>query len=204
MAGEILLPVGHDLGAFHPGDGATEPVQQVRLGAQLVELSATEFHLWSLAHGLLDESAGHVLPATEAALRGHVDEPAVLRSLVERGLLAVVGPDDFERFAATHRLLPLALGLGNSSEQPWLFSVGFLHQPLVQMTGALFDMWQWAHLSPNLWLACRESAAVAERAGIDDPDQTDPARVLAGVFGALHLLLSVRAACLDMRIEGLS
>ena len=203
MAGETLLPVGHSLGAFHPGD-ETEPVHQVRLGAQLVDLTGDEFRLWSRAHGIPDSADGEVPPATEAMLRAEVDDPALIRSLTDRGLLAEVGPgaDDLVRFASTHRLIPLALGLGNTRDEPWLFSVGLLHQPLVRMTGAMFDMWQWAHLSPDLWLACRESAAVAERAGVDEPAQTDASQVLAGVLGSLNMLLSVRVACLDMRVPG--
>jgi hypothetical protein len=200
VAGQTLLPVGHDLGAFHTGDGVTAPVQQIRLGAELVELSDAEFRLWSLAHGLPTGTDGQVVPTTEDELLAETDDPALVGSLVDRGLLAAA--DDAVRFASTHRLVPLALGLGNSPAEPWLFSVGLLNQPIVAMTGALFDMWQWAHLSPDLWLACQESAAVAERAGVDDPNQTDPARVLDGVLGSLHMLLSVRVACLDLRLGG--
>jgi hypothetical protein len=181
----LLLPVGHDLGAFHAGN--TQPVQQIRIGAQLAELTAEEFRVWSLAHGLTDSEL----------------DLGLVASLVDRGLLAEVEPDDPVRFAETHRLIPLALGLGNTPDQPWMFSVGLLYQPVVSMTGALFDLWQWAHLSPNLWWACRESAAIAERAEIADPTQTDPLRVLVGLLGALHQLLTARVACLDLRIEGL-
>lgn len=199
----LLLAVGHSLGAFHAGDGESEPVQQIRLGSDIAELSQTEFLIWTLAHGLVDDE-GQPVPSTEAEVLAQLDEPAILRSLVDRGLLAEVVPGTPEsvRFASTHRLLPLALGLGNDPEQPWLFSVGLLYQPLVLMTGAMYDLWQWAHLSPNLWLACQELATVATQAGIDDPEQTDPDQVLAGAIGSLHHLLAARVACVDMRIEG--
>jgi hypothetical protein len=181
VAGEtLLLPVGHDLGAFYSGGG--KPVQQIRIGAQLAELSADEHRVWSLAE------AG---------------TPETTRSLVSRGLLAELEPGNAMRFAETHRLIPLALGLGNTEAEPWMFSVGLLYQPVVSMTAPLFDLWQWAHLSPDLWWACKESAAVAERAGVDDPEQTDAARVLAGLLGSLRQLLVARIACLDLRIEGL-
>ncbi|HEY0448951.1 hypothetical protein [Actinophytocola sp.] len=194
----IVLPVGHDLGAFHPGDGAAA-VRQVRLGAEIVELSTEEFQVWSLAHGI---PSGDTVSCTPADLSSPLSSPDAVAALRDRGLLAEVTPDSAQRFAAAHRLLPLALGLGNTAEEPWLFSVGLLYQPLVMMTGALFDLWQWAHLSPDLWLACRESAEVATRAGADDADVTDPARVLAGALGSLHQLLVARVACLDVRIEG--
>lgn len=69
------------------------------------------------------------------------------------------------------------------------------------MTGAMYDLWQWAHLSPSLWLACQELAMVATQAGMSDPEQTDPERVLAGALSSLHPLLAVRVACVDARIE---
>ena len=198
----LLLPVGHDLGAFHPGDGESAPVRQVRLGAQLNELTEAEFLVWTLAHGLVDDE-GQPVPGTAAGIGEHVDEPAAISSLVERGLLAEVTPGSPEsvRFASAHQLLPLALGLGNSEEQPWLFAAGLLYQPLVMMTGAMYDLWQWAHLSPNLWSACQELAEVAAGAGIEDPEQTDPEQVLAGALGSVHQLLGVRVACVDVRSE---
>lgn len=200
----LLLPVGQSLGVFHPGDGTSAPVQQVRRGAELVELSDAEFLVWSLAHGLAD-AEGESVPCTEPAILEYADEPAAIRSLVDRGLLVEVVPGSPEsvRFASAHRLLPLALGLGNDPEQPWLFSVGLLYQPLASMTAAMYDLWQWAHLAPDLWLACQELAVVATRAGIRDPGQTDPDQVLAGALGSMHHLLAVRVACLDTRIEGL-
>jgi hypothetical protein len=202
-ATSLLVPVGHELGAFHAGDGVTEPVQQVRVGAEIADLTDTEFLIWSLTHGLIDEDA-QPAPCTRAGLLGCIDEPEVLRSLMGRGLIAEVTPGTAEavRFAACHRLLPLAMGLGNTAEEPWLFSVGLLDQPLVQMAGALFDVWQWAHLSPDLWTACQEAAAVARNAGAEDPDQIDPDRTLTGVLSALPQLLATRVACFDVPLGG--
>jgi hypothetical protein len=179
----LVLPVGHDLGGYYDGSVA---VHQVRRGVEVVTLSAGEYRTWSAAHGARS-------PAPDASLR-------------ERGLLAEVTPGAPEsvEFASTHRLLPLALGLGNTADQPGLFAVGLWYQPLVLMTGALFDLWQWAHLAPDLWMACRESAAVAADTGARDPEVTDPARVLEGVLGSLGQLLAARVACLDVRAEGVS
>jgi hypothetical protein len=136
----------------------------------------------------------------ESALRtAHGDE--VVDELLAGRLLARSTPA--VEFAEGHRLVPLVLGLGNTEEQPYLFSVGLLYQPMVTMTGALYDLWQWAHLSPDLWWACRELATVATRAGVTAPEQTDPDQVLAGALGSLPQLLSARVACFDVRIEGL-
>ncbi|TDV40078.1 hypothetical protein [Actinophytocola oryzae] len=168
----MLVPVGHDLGVFHDGAGSP-PVHQVRVGAELVELSVAEYEEWTAASS----------PALES-----------------RGLLA--STDDPIAFASAHRLLPLALGLGNTVEEPWLFSAGLLYQPLVAMTGPLYDLWQWAHLSPDLWSACQEAAAVAVAAGVTTTEQTEPAEVLAGALETAPHLLASRVACFDVRTEG--
>lgn len=173
-----LVPVGHDLGVFHDGTGSA-PVRQIRVGAEVEELTEEQYELW-LA----------VLDGAEAS-----DD---LRS---RRLVA--DPTDSVEFASTHRLLPLALGLGNTAEEPWLFAAGLLYQPMVAMTSPLYDLWQWAHLSPDLWSACREAAAVAVQAGATAPEQTDPAEVLAGALETAPHLLTSRVACFDVRIEGL-
>ncbi|MGQ0840908.1 hypothetical protein [Actinokineospora sp.] len=200
----LLVPIGHSLGAFHPGDG-TDHVQQVRVGADVVELGDTDFGLWALAHGLPDSAGGPAVPCTRAGLREAAADTDSLPGFLRTGLIAEVTPGSAEsvEFASTHRLVPLALGLGNDAEQPWLYSVGLLYQPLVLMTGALYDLWQWAHLAPDLWSACREAAGVAEAAGVTEPEQTQPELVLAGLFGSLHQLLSAHVACVDVRIEGL-
>ncbi len=176
-----VLPVGHDLGAFHDGMGGR--IQQVRVGATVAELSDVEYDAWSSAHSPASSTPGDLVAA-----------------LTARALLADVS--DPVEFAARHRLVPLALGLGNTAAEPWLFTAGLLHQPVVAMTGALFDLWQWAHLSPDLWTACHEAAAVALQAGMTDLEQTDPARVLDGALESVPPLLAARVACFDVRIEG--
>ncbi len=196
-----LFPVGHDLGAFH--DGAGGQCQQVRVGAEVVELDATRYEVWTAAHGTVgtdgtDGTDGTAAPATEESLRSaHGD---LVTELLAKRLLARTTPP--AEFASTHRLVPLALGLGNSVEEPWLFAVGLLYQPMVMMTGAVYDLWQWAHLSPDLRTACHESARAAARAGVSDVAQTDPDRVLTGALESLPQLVAARAACFDVRIEG--
>ncbi|HEX6359401.1 hypothetical protein [Actinophytocola sp.] len=175
-----LVPVGHDLGVYHDGMGSH--CQQVRVGATIEELSDDQYATWVGAHS--------GVPAADA------------ESLLARGLLASTA-DQLE-FATSHRFLPLALGLGNTEDEPWLFTAGLLYEPMVAMTGPLFDLWQWAHLSPDLWSACLEAAAVAEEAGATEPEQTDPEQVLAGALATAPQLLAARVACFDVRIGGVS
>jgi hypothetical protein len=197
--GTRVLPVGHDLGAFHVGDGVTPPVQQVRVGADIVDLGPAHFAAWTAAHGVPGED-GSVPDTTAGALRAeHGDQ--VVADLLRDRLLTTTDP--VAEFAGAHRLLPLAHGLGNTAEHPWLFSVGLLYQPLAVMTGAMYDLWQWADLSPDLWSACEEAAGAAKQAGATEDEQTDPMRVLTGAISVLPQLLAVRVACLDVRM-GLS
>jgi hypothetical protein len=174
-----LVPVGHDLGVFHDGLGGH--FQQVRVGATIEELSDEQYATWAEAH---------------------TGTPAAPDELIARGLLA--STEDPLKFAASHRFLPLALGLGNSEEDPWIFAAGLLYQPVVAMTAPLYDLWQWAHLAPDLWTACREAAAVASQAGATEPEQTDPEQVLAGALETVRHLLAARVACFDVRIGGVS
>lgn len=194
MEGETqVLPVGHDLGAFHVGDGVTAPVQQVRVGAEIVDLDPVRFAAWTAAHGVPSED-GSVHTVTAGALRAEHGEEVVAELARDRLLTTV-------DLAEAHRLLPLAHGLGNSVEYPRMFSVGLLYQPMAMMTGVMYDLWQWAALSPDLRSACEEAADAAKRAGATETEQTDPARMLAGVISVLPQLLAVRVACLDVRIE---
>lgn len=198
--GTQVLPVGHDLGAFHVGDGVTAPVQQVRVGAEIIDLDAAHFAAWTAAHGVPTEEGS--VPAVTVGGLGAEHGEEIVADLVRDRLLAAVDPA--AAFAERHRLLPLAQGLGNSEEYPWLFSVGLLYQPLAVMTGAMYDLWQWACLSPDLWSACEEAAGAAKQAGATEDEQTDPALMLAGAMSVLPQLLAVRVACLDERIEGVA
>ncbi|KOV87226.1 hypothetical protein [Nocardia sp. NRRL S-836] len=191
-----VLPIGHELGARH--DGAGRQTWQVRIGAEVADLDEARFAAWSAAHGVSGDD-GVVRPATAESLRqDHGAE--VVADLLARRLLAV--PHPAEEFASRHRLLPLVLGLGSTAREPWLFSVGLLDQPVVTMTGALYDLWQWAHLSPDLWTACQETARVAAAAGVTEAEETEPERVLAGALGSVAPLLAARTMCFDVRIEG--
>lgn len=198
--GTQVLPVGHDLGAFHVGDGVTPPVQQVRIGADIVDLDGPRFAAWTAAHGVPSEDGVAITITADDLIAAHGAE--VVADLVRDRLLTPADPA--EAFATTHRMLPLAQGLGNTDEYPWLFSVGLLYQPMAVMTGVMYDLWQWACLSPDLWSACTEAAAAAGQSGAEEEERTDPARMLAGAVGVLPQLLAARVVCLDVRIEGLA
>jgi hypothetical protein len=189
----LIIPIGHGLGTFYPG-GSDEHVHQVRLGPEVVELDDTDFACWLRAHGMPDPHTGEIRPISAQ----EADVPA-LRKI---GLLAEVTPGTAAAvdFARTHRLLPLMLGLGNTTGEAGVFALGLLYQPLVLVSAPIFDLWQWAHLAPELWTACREAAGLRREAGVDDPDLTDPERILAALLDTLHTLLAGGVLCLDQRL----
>lgn len=181
----LMFPIGQCLGTHFTG-AAESQVQQVRLGSEIVELTVDEFAVWALAHGLTDDSSSWERSRIVALLAdSEITNGAILIDrLLTRSLLAEADLDSPTDFAARHRLLPLHLGLGNTSETPAMFRSGTTELALTGMTRTLYDLWLWGHLSPNLLIACKEHDA-------------DPTAVLA----ALHSLLAPSAACLDLAVQ---
>ncbi|WP_350279205.1 hypothetical protein [Kribbella sp. HUAS MG21] len=199
---ELLIPVGHDLGVVWSGAGQRR--QQVRVGVEVAELADHEFAVWLLAHGVEDGDRPTRASLMERAERlglgaGQVDE--VAERFLRDGLLAAVDPeaDGAVEFAREHQLFPLLLGLGPDPEEPWMQTVGLLHQPVAQVSVAVYDVLMWAQLAPELWSGCQDAATVALQAGVRAVEETEPRNVLSGVLGQVHGLLAVRAAYFDRR-----
>lgn len=210
----LVVPIGHSIGMRHDDvpPGSTH-VNQIRVGAEILEPSDLEFGVWALAHGVaeqLRDRDGATDPqawtrsalsaaAVERAAESERDVERAIDSLFRQQLLDEVEPGSpaAQRFAERYRLIPLALGLGTRQEDG-LAGVGLLHHPLALLAPALADLWQWSPMSPHLWGACQESAEVAKAADLDDAEQTQPDRVLTGVLGSLHVLLASGVACVDL------
>ncbi|MFI5736315.1 hypothetical protein ACIA49_39740 [Kribbella sp. NPDC051587] len=199
----LLLPIGHDLGALYGDDGTTRR-QQVRAGIDVAELSANEFAVWLLAHGIDDRDR----PTRESVLRSAdrfgLEAPVVneiVERLLEDRLLVALDPDaaDAVEFAERHQLIPLLAGLGPDAGQPGMCSIGMIGQPVVQVSAPVYDVWTWSHLTPHLWAGCHDAAEVARAAGVTNADETDPRQVLSGMLRSVHGLLCLRAAFVDRR-----
>lgn len=197
---ELLLPVGHSLGLG--GQGAVE----VRLGAAVEELALEEFSVWALAHGDPDGSpsaapapwgAHGVLAAAQRA--GLADAADHLEALERRGLLARATPGEASARALAHRvrLLPLAVGLGNTAARPQVYGTGRAGELHAVGSSTTYDLFTWAHMETDLWEACVASAAVAGRAGATDPGLVDPDELLTGLLTTLHPMLLTGVVCLD-------
>jgi hypothetical protein len=188
MSAPMVVPMGRYLGLLGAADGGLH--HTVRLGGRRLALSNDDMLVWALAHGSAgatgtgpwDRSALRRAAPPEADLDGAVDR------LVAAGLLAEVGRPAAE-FARTVRLLPLAVGLGNTPARPRSFAVGFPGITLATLTPGVFYLWSWAGAEPDLWSACRAAAG-------DDGAH----HLLADLLDGLHALLSTNAACLDTAI----
>lgn len=199
----LLFPIGHCIGAYYDLPASNDHFTQVRVGADVNRLTDEQFAIWGLAHGTPDRPPDQpwnrqaVLTAARRAGIGGAEQ--VLESLMADHMLVETTPgtDSAVDFARRHRLIPLMLGLGNTAEEPWIYSVGLLGMPIVQLSATAYDLYKWAHLDANLWLACEGAAATAVRVGIDDPKATDPLQTLNALLATLHVILSPNAVYLD-------
>ncbi|MEU0091533.1 hypothetical protein [Kribbella sp. NPDC006257] len=200
----LLMPVGHDLGVLFPEPGSDRHRQQVRLGAEVIELEDRDYAVWLLAHGTGGDNRPRLgsLAATAHELGLDGIELTVKRFLND-GLLVAVEPGEAQavEFAERHQLVPLMLGLGGTPESPGMQRIGLLGQPVVEVSNALYDVWAWTRLAPELWTGCQDAATVAQHVGVTNPEEIDPHQVLAGVLQNVHALLCVRAAYFDRRVR---
>ncbi|MFI5713019.1 hypothetical protein [Kribbella sp. NPDC051620] len=199
---ELLMPIGHDLGALYAAPHGRR--HQVRVGSDASRLTDDEFAVWLLAHGIddTDRPTRNSLPDGGSRFGLSADRMTLLvERLLTKGLLATFHPDDESaiRFADRHQLVPLLTGLGPNPDQPWLADIGLLDQPVVQVSHAVYDVWMWTHLTPQLWSGCQEAAEIARSSAETTPDERDPHRLLAGILRSAHGLLAVRAAYFDRR-----
>jgi hypothetical protein len=202
-----VLPIGHYVGtSYRIGEPLTP--RQVCRGGTVHDLTDDEFAVWVGAHGGVEAIRDGVAwqrPAVEehAQAAGLSNAPALVDQLLGTGLLVEVAPgsDEATSFAESHRLVPVMLGLGNSADQPDMFGIGFFHQPVLQVSHAIYDLWQWSAMDDTLWATCQNAADVARRAGATDPDYVDPGRLLTGFLGSIHALLLANAAYLDVGLR---
>lgn len=203
----LIIPVGQFIGAYYGTAGLSEHYFQVRVGPDIVRLTDEQFAVWGLAHGAGDRAVDR--PWTAVALldtaraQGLHDAAAVMTGLIADFLLFEVSPGQPSAvdFAQRHRMVPLMLGLGNSAEDPRVYSVGLPSQPIVSMSSMAYDLYEWAHLDLDLWIACEGAAATAHKAGVDDIVATDPARILDAFLASVHFFLAPNAIYFDTRLD---
>ena len=200
--GPLLVPIGHYVGAVYQ-DGARGVRRQVRRGATFHDLTDDQFAIWSAAHGTQAAVQAGVTwhrQSLEAQVAGLAGAGGLIDEMLDIGLLAEVrpAPDQVLEFARSYRLVPLMLGLGNSTDEAGMFDIGFLHQPVLSVSYPIYDLWQWSTVDDSIWATCENAAEVAQRSGYPNPAYVDPTRLLAGLLRSIHALLAARAVYLDI------
>ncbi len=200
----LLLPLGQYFGTFYPKVGASERFQRVRLGPDVWDLDEQRFVLWALAHSIADRQEEQVwsLASLRDAATGQlpgVDCEPLLDSLLAEGLLTevVLDPPGAVEFAQRHRLGSRMLGLGNSADEPWLWSIGFFDRPIVKVTRTVYNLWESGRSGESLWSTCQSLAADERDTGGTDPELTDPEQLLTALLRALHPLLLASVVYLE-------
>lgn len=199
----MVLPVGHVLGSFFTDEHAEIPESvDIRLGDELSSIPSAAYAVWAMAHGEPGTSSGMTRATTLAAAAQLVDEPdRWFDQLTARSLLVELPdtPQARRRFARSHRMLPLALGLGNSAEHPDRFTVGMVSFPAITLPASAFLVWMFGHHYPSLWQTCENVVSTTQ---LMIGTEVDPAAVLADVVALLPPLLAYGCACLDRRTDG--
>lgn len=199
----LIFPVGRYVGVFYTDVEPPVRHHEVQRAGQLDELSEDQFAVWACTHGNPEEvekTRWTRAVVEKAARKMGVSAPGkIVDELLDRGLAAEVTPgtDNALPFARSYRPVPLMLGLGNTPQEPWLYQVGFLGRPVMQLTSGLYDLWEWSHLERSLWDASHSAARVSAEAGEKDPDLIEPERLLTGFLDALHGMTSMSVAYLD-------
>lgn len=195
----LIFPIGHQIGPrYRPG--GTEIAMRVRRGASFHELTDRQAAVWRLAHGVA-ETINDEVPWQRSSVEERLAGAAeAIDELLALGLLVEVarGAEQSRRFAKSHRLIPLMLGLGNTAHEPHDFGIGFLGQPVLHVSHLVYDVWQWSTMDDSLWATCENATDVARRAGSTDPEAVDTDRLLDGFLGSMHALLITNAAYLDI------
>jgi hypothetical protein len=188
----LLVPLGRYIGLLPVSDGSRTALEHiVRLGGRRIVLSEDEMMVWAWAHGTPGVSGlDHWDRAAVRRNAEATDVDGTIDRLIRSGPLVEVR--DPVEFARGVRLLPQALGLGNSRERPRGFAIGYAQAPLVVVPTGTFYLWSWACLAPDLWSACLRAEAVSV-----PPESSDAHELLTELLGGLHALLATDAACLD-------
>jgi hypothetical protein len=200
----LIVPIGHYVGASVP-PGATEAeFHAVRIGWEIYRLEdAGQFAVWALGHGLPEPGGGDTAPWTRSALIGAARASGIpnigdaLADLTARDLLIEVTPGTAEavEFARVCRTRSLLIGLGNTLEEPRLYAIGASENvPAVWVSGFAYELWKWGHACDSVWQACHVIAAAGDP---NDPDETDPERVLTRCLAAIQVLVAGGAMYLD-------
>jgi tetratricopeptide (TPR) repeat protein len=206
---KLVVPIGHFAGPMYTSVDAEIPESfEVRFRDGVYSLSPEEYAVWAVSHGdpsLVTDQAPTTREVAEWSARAAgVPEPGpILDSLIEDGLLVetcTLG-DQAQEFARHHRVIPLALGLGNSPQNPAEFHIGLPNAARVSVGYDVYHTWLFSHRAPNLWDALLTIAEEARESNKEVPGGDllvdDPDVLLSALLQALQVLISTSCVFID-------
>lgn len=207
----VVVPVGFDMGAIYAeaGDPDRSPMHyEVHLGGDPQDLTADQYTAWLGAFHDVEAHADLLVDrvALERHLRTDPEGPAgpltdprpLVQELLDRGLLLQYDTGDVrEDVFAGLRLFPRAHGLGDTTDSPEFYAIGYPGRSFATIDNLPYQLWSLSLTFPSLWDALVD---FAEGDGWDIPpgeEKPSPAEV-GGMLGqVLPLLVSSGAAFLD-------
>lgn len=202
----LIFPVGHYIGAHYEYPGADLDFHVVRIGWEIYRIEGNEqFGVWALAHGVPvpgDETQSWTRPALEGAARatGLPSLGGALEALFTKDLIVEVVPEtaDAVDFAKVVRPRSLLVGLGNTADDPLHYGIGLPGgQPVMRATAFDYELWKWGHACDSLWHVCQVLAQAGRDVAPNEPEQTEPERILTRVLAAVQNLVAHGAVYLD-------
>jgi hypothetical protein len=199
LGGDLIFPVGFDLGPFYPAPGEPLAYYEICVGHTSYTLpSEADYRVWTAAHEA-PEQAPLTWPTYRDRLieAGIADAGALARRLVDNGLLWSISAngDDAVSFVRTHRLLPLATAIGEAEiEVPvGTYALGLPRGPYYFASEIEYWLWLWGASWDSLWVACEMLAGrpVEKGGGID------PLSCVGTVLLAAQALIGNSVAFLD-------
>lgn len=194
----LVLPIGRFVGSSGGDDPPDGRRHRLCVDGQLVDLTDGGLAVWALAHGSLDPITAGGTPWTMAELEGYAgragiaDTGRLIAELTERGLLVEAPPEGpaARVFAERHRIVPTMIGLGNTAEEPEVFSIGTFDREVARVDEALYDLWTWSGPDDSLWRVCATLARLAATVADPGGPEPDPAELLAAFLRQVHQLLT--------------
>lgn len=208
----VVVPVGLDMGAIFAEHGPPDRSPawyEVHLGGQPQQLTAQQYTAWL---GAFHDVAAHgELAVDRTVLERHLSTdptgpagplPApgpIIDDLLKRKLLLEYDTEDVRKDAfGILRLLPRAHGLGSTPDTPHRYRIGDPDRVLAEVDSVAYQVWSLSLTYPALWYSFEEIAEAGDWQLAPGQQPPTPAEVGARVGAALPLLVSSRAAFLDL------
>ncbi|MGH3427125.1 MAG: hypothetical protein ACRD3Q_01125 [Terriglobales bacterium] len=198
-----MLPTGFFAGEFYTVSEAEDPeFYDIRLGREMFRLDDATYAVWALAHGNPEQLAAggesNRLSLVSAARDvGLEDIDQQLSDLQELGLLVQMLPvgNQLQRFAQTHCVLPLAMGLGNAPDDLERVRIGHPDSFRIAVPQLTYNIWMYSDRYESLWGVCEHLAAELNR----DNSEVTPDALLTEFLSILPAMIAVSSAYIDRR-----